>query len=254
MKRSNTIRDPSLIVEFIGVPGAGKTTIARGVISDLNSLGYKCLTRDIWGDRSSAKYKKSRHSTKELYHFITFSASYKHVAFRALWYGIRVAPLNITSIRDALFFLQKLYFIKRGIRKGYDIILLDQGLMQYIWSIVIPGRPPPDSDLIRLLKSFSDDMPQLIVVFDVDIDTAIKRIRARSTTKSYFDRITPDQAGALLTKHEGYVEKIVKCVAQLNGASCLKVNGNDDPRENVISIVRFIDEIWRSRINRASGI
>lgn len=36
-------------------------------------------------------------------------------------------------------------------------------------------------------------------------------------------------------------------ISELNGTHRLNVNGNDDVRENVASIVRFIDEIWQTR-------
>jgi len=179
-----------------------------------------------------------------------------HAAFPALSYALQVTPLNKRSLRHGLTFLRELYKLRRTVREaarsGYDIVLFDQRLMQYIWSIAVPGSPPPDISLIRLLKRVSDDIPQVFVLFDVDVPTAIERITKRSTMGSYFDRfdrISSEAPESLLGRYKWYVENVVNCAAQLNGARrLLRVNANDDVGEIASSIVRFIDEVWQSRV------
>lgn len=263
---SKTHTVPPLIVEFIGLPGAGKTTVSRRVVSELDSAGHKCLTRDVWGElRKAHRRSHPSVSLKDVYQFFVFCVRHMHVAFHALSYALQVTPLNMRSLRHGVTFLRKLYklyFIRRTVREaargGYDIILFDQGLMQYIWWIAVPRSPLPDISLIRLLKSVSDEMPQVFVLFDVDVPTAIERITNRSTMGSYFDRfdrISSDTPESLLGRYKWYVENVANCAAQLNGACrLLRVNGNDDVGEIASSIVRFIDEIWQSRVHRTSEL
>ena len=71
--------------------------------------------------------------------------------------------------------------------------------------------------------------------------------------RSYFDKIPPDEAEVLMAKQKWYIEAIVDCAVQLNGTYRLNVNGDDDVGKNVASIVRFIDETWRTRNHRALG-
>lgn len=251
-------REEPLTVEFTGLPGAGKSTVARRVVAELNAAGYRCLTRDVWRELRLAKPQRPPRSTKELFHFLWFCTTRTTTALHALSYSIQVSPRNRRSLQRGLTFLRKLFFIRRAVREGarggYDIILLDQGLMQYFFSMVVPASPPPEKNLSRLLKSVLDELPRAIVSFDVDIDTAIERIKERSTMGSYFDRIPPIEAKALLNKYRSYVKKIANGAAELNGTHLLSVSGNDDIQKNAISVVRFIDQIWRARTQQTSPL
>jgi len=259
---SKTQTVPPLIVEFIGLPGAGKTTVSRRVVSELDSAGHKCLTRDVWAElRRAHRRSHPSYSLKDVYQFFVFCVRHTHVAFPALSCAFQVTPLNRRSLRHGLTFLRKLYKFRRTVweaaRGTYDIILFDQGLMEYIWWIAVPRSPSPDISLIRLLKSVSDDMPQVFVLFDIDVPTAIERITKRSTMGYFdrFDRISSDAPESVLGRYKWYVENVANCAQQLNGACrLLRVNGNDDVGEIASSIVRFIDEIWQSRVRRTSEL
>jgi thymidylate kinase len=248
ISKTQTVRP--LIVEFIGLPGAGKTTVSRRVVSELDSAGHRCLTRDVWAELRSDHRRYPRVSLKEVYQFFVFCVRHMQVAFYALSYAFQVTPLNMRTLRKGVIFLRKLYKLKRIVREaarwGYDTVLFDQGLMLHVSWFAVPGSPPPDISLIRLLKSVSGEIPQAFVLFDVDVPTAIERVTKRSTMR-FFEMRGISSPESVLGRYEGYVQNIVNCGAQLNGACrLLRVNGNDDVGQIASSIVRFIDEIWQT--------
>jgi thymidylate kinase len=290
---SKTQTVPPLVVDFIGLPGAGKTTLSRRVASELNSAGHKCLTQEAWAELRRDHRRYSRVSLKDVYRCFVFCICHMEVLFYALSYAFQVTPLNIRTLRRGVTFVRKLYKLKKIVREaarwGYDIVFFDQGLMLHVSWIAVPASPPPDISLIRLLKSVSGEMPQACVLFDVDVPTAIERITKRSTivdshqagfgvpqmahsrhasggpisssqslakmSRRFFELRGISSPESFLGRYEGYVENIVNCAAQLNGACrSLRVNGNDDVGEIASSIVRFIDEIWQTRDRRIPGL
>jgi hypothetical protein len=180
------------------------------------------------------------------------------VAFYAVSYAFQVTPLNMRTLRKGVTFVRTLYKLNKIVREaarwGYDIVSFDQGLMLHVSWIAVPGSPPPDISLIRLLKSVSDEMPQAFVLVDVDVPTAIERITKRSTMR-FFEMRGISSPESVLARYEGYVGNIVSCAAELNGACrSLSVNGNDDVGKIASSIVRFIDEIWQTPACRTSEL
>lgn len=227
------------MVEFNGLPGAGKTTVAKAVVEQLGLMGYKCLRK--------ALVPRSGSSFSKYYRFFRFCAAHNRVVLYALSYALRVTPLNRRSLRLGLSFLRKLYFIQRAIREGrragYDIILVGQGLLQYLWSIAAPGNPAPRKNPLRLLNSIRKEIPDVVVLFDVDIDTAVERISTRARTGSYYDGMAPEVARSLLARNKDSLEEIVNCAVQLNGTRRLTVKGNGGVRETASSIARSIHEV-----------
>jgi len=237
-----------IIVEFTGLPGAGKTTIARAVISALTTKGYECFPPETLSNRVTVEQKGLRQllaKLEVLYHLIFCLVKYHCIVPNALRYALQVTPSNLAGLRRVLMLVTRLELIGTVVNDGHDFLVFDEGLVQNIWSIAITGNPPPDEYLLRLLKDLLGDRMLTIILVDVDIDVAVKRMEKRSSKHSRFDRMSPIKARELLSKHKKDLEHISNCAVALKKADYLKVEGSRPIEDNVYAVVHFADRLWR---------
>lgn len=237
-----------IIVEFTGLPGAGKTTIARGVVAALTSKGYNCFSSKSLYHREVVKPKRFRllfRKLEVLYHLIFCLVRYHLVTQNAVRYAIQVAPLNLAGYRRILMLVTRLELISKVISAGYDFLVFDEGVVQNIWSMAITGNPPSSEPLTRLLETVLDEMTLAIILVDTDIDAAVRRIEDRATSHSRLDRMSPDQATELLSIHGRQFERIVNCAVEIKKADCLRVKGSRPAEDNVVAVADFVDDLRR---------
>lgn len=239
---------PPLIVEFTGLPGAGKTTITNAVISELTKEGYDCFPSSTL-DNSKTDERRilgQLFAKLRLLFYLTFClVKHNHVTLNALRYAFRVTPFNLAGFRRVLMLVTRLELISSVTGDDYDFLVFDEGLIQNIWSIVITGNPPSKKYLIRLLRNLLEEITLAIILVDVDIDIAVKRIEERSTSHSRFDRMSPNKAEKLLLKNAQHFECITGYAVALKKADRLKIEGSSPIEDNVNAIVHFVDHFWR---------
>lgn len=241
---------PPLLVEFTGLPGAGKTTITRAVLSELATTGYNCFDLSALGTPEAIEKKEGRlfSKLKTFYYFASSCVNHKRIALNVLLYALQVTPLSIVSLQRVVTLLLRLDLIKTMMSDSYDLIVLDQGLIQNIWSITATGNPPANNKyLVRLLKSILDETSPAIILVDVDVELAMERINHRLTMRSRFDKMLPDKAADLLAEHKNVFNQVVNCAAQLKGTCYLNVNGSRPIEKNVTLVVQFIERAWQTQ-------
>lgn len=238
---------PPITVEFAGLPGAGKTTIAKGVVAALTAKGYSCFSSKSLYHREVVKQKRFRplfRKLEVLYHLIFCLVKYHLVTQNALRYAFEVTPLNLAGYRRILMLVTRLELMSQVSSADHDFLVFDEGVVQNIWSMAVTGNPPPNEPLIRLLDAVLDEMTLAIILVDTDIDTAVRRIRDRATSHSRFDRMPPDQATEMLSVHGRQFERIVNCAVEIK-ADCLRVEGSRPVEENVVAVADFVDALWQ---------
>ena len=125
----------------------------------------------------------------------------------------------------------------------YDFIILDQGLIQSIWSIAVTGQQPSNGEYLeRVLDSILDEIPLFVIMVDIETELAIDRIVSRPTMRSRFDRMLPSQAEAILSKHKEMFSQIVDSADTFRDTGYLNVNGSQPVNRNVSLIVPFIEQ------------
>lgn len=232
------------LVEFVGLPGAGKTTIAQRVIQELTDSGHRCFglsrldTPEGLQKEAGGFYDKLRSAGYCALSCIV----HRKIAKDALLYGVHVEPFNIISLRRVFRFMVRLKSVTKLANGSYDMVILDQGIMQDIWSIAASGHPPSDDTYLeRLINSILDRLSLLVVVIDIDVEKAIQRIARRQTMRSRFDRMPVNQAEALLNRHKDVFTQIVKVVRRCKRAECLSVSGDLPVDQNVEAIASFLE-------------
>ena len=235
--KSLTNQNP-LVVEFVGLPGSGKSTLSNLVTSKLETKGIKIVSR--------AEILQQWHQTKalsKLSKLFASNANQWNILRNSLTFAARVKPINLQSfLRAGRVFVN----VKRNdavVRaRNCQIILLEQGLLQTVWSIVITGSLPQLGYPKQIMTTLFDNRAIAIINCQIDLDTAVSRIKNRPQKKkkdSYFDLMDSKQVHNLLTKYFPYLQEIVN-YAQTAQIPILEVDSSLTVEENSEKIVNWI--------------
>ncbi len=177
-----------LVFEMAGGPGIGKSTLSRQVINNLGESGYRVGTlEDI--------YFRHRKDRGKLSLLIRILADAKHyplyldALLLKLRYGNQNGSWNYAG--RLVFFLYEWVHIRKN--EEYDILLLEEGLVQYISSLLYMEKLPA---AFRKEKIYADlaecgHEPFVFVCNLQDIYENILRLKNRKADTRFF-RIRDD--------------------------------------------------------------
>lgn len=178
-----------MLVEFFGIPGAGKSTISH---------------------RVSERLKNEGRSVEEPMYALTHEApSAKRYLYKSMYaaYGVALRPAEARSIgaliagtdQPSRLTLVKTIFnwlFVSGVIHSRDrdtLHVLDQGLCQAAWSVALGAERDRVEELCEAaVSTLSRTERTLIILVDIAPETARKRLSARSDDGS---RVTPTGNG-----------------------------------------------------------
>ena len=238
MAKSLTKSQNPLVVEFVGLPGSGKTTVSHLVAARLEAKGIKIVSR-----QEILQQWHQKNVLQKLLQLFSSNSNQWTILVNSLTFAAQVKPLNLFSFVQA----GKVFVnVKRNdavVRaENYQLILLEQGLLQEAWSIVITGSLPQLSYLKREMLSLFYKRSIIIVNLKIDLDTTVSRIQNRARKKkkdSYFDLMGSEQAHSLLTKYFPYLQEIIDC-ARIAKIPILEIDSSLPVEENSEEIVNWI--------------
>lgn len=168
-----------MIVEFCGMPGAGKSTVATALVDELVARGH--MATSMLSDVSPSTPRTQRVARK-LRHAFWELGAHPRSSFRALqllsrsgqpgWRAVVVRATNWLVVRSAY----------RRAQDSAVVGVIDQGLIQELCSVGFRGRA---LDALDLGDPGPDRLaPDRIVQVDVDVRTAGERLAARPGRQS----------------------------------------------------------------------
>lgn len=189
----------AIIIEFVGPPGAGKTSSCKGFAEHLENKG---LTVSTLGD-----VKKF---IKKLNFFEKFILIGKALLFRThtmLFYIGALAFNGIYSLNSIYRYIRLTLFdlaLKKLIKsKKTNVVLLEQWIIQELWSATIfklQSYSKIKSHISRFY--FKTDF---VFYFDIDEETASERIKKRNTNLSRFDRFDENRRRNEIKAYSAYL-------------------------------------------------
>jgi len=192
----------AIVVEFVGPTGSGKTT------------NCQCFTELLKMHHFNVYEFKD---VKNYFYGLPFYDR-GHVYLRTIWaYSGNLLFYTLTLVRHGIVSVESIYrylklcvfntALKKFIRDHkVDIILLDQWIIQGLWSATI-FRTSTYDQLYQKLSRFYFNV-DFVLYFDIDVVTASERIESRTSNRSRFDHMIQDTRLSELLKYNKYLFKL----------------------------------------------
>ncbi len=202
------------IIEFLGVPGSGKSTIAGKLTEELQYLDRKSIVNE-WKARSAPV--KAWCIARSLLDFQMLAAS------------IGIARGARLISRPSLGRLVRVIGKRHWVKTRHGPLLLHQGYLQDIWSILTfnDNEDVDQACVADFLSALYDGTDATLIYLDVDPQTATNRIIGRRDGNSRLDDLAEEQISRLLEKRV-WVADLIYSAAVASGLSITKLNGHDE--------------------------
>ncbi len=192
----------AVIVEFSGIPGAGKSSVAHAVAAALATTGHSV---DEPLSLVSPSLARSRRLLRKL----------RLAAFETLTHPVSSGTLAIAvarsgqSMSDFVHRAQNWLVVRalfRRSRRRSGVHLFDQGVVQELcsigyrgdWRVALQGAAPGADDLA----------PDLIVRVTAPVDAVQRRLAARAGTQSRLESLSQHEQEAVLQRQAVELDEI----------------------------------------------
>jgi hypothetical protein len=238
-----TSRDPSaFVVEFLGLPGAGKSTIASAAVQQLSG---------VVGDVSQPMLSLSAGPSPGLRRMKKAVLSISALGRpREAWVASRVISASRQeSALDAVRLLLNWFVVtsvmhRHGHRGG--LCILDQGVFQAIWSVCLMARNGSVSDIATELLG-SAPRPDAVVVIHSDPDIIRDRLKSRRGAASRLEQRW-ERADDLFPKAIDVFQGLLGIAREVCGApQVLSVSNGSGamPDETAASVAEYLRGLCR---------
>lgn len=162
-----------MIIEFVGLPASGKTTIAEKMSDNLKSCniavncGFFSLYRWSW-------WKRNLHKLLKIIHF-TVRKENRSLAARFSIAILRTRQRSFVDYLRLIFNNLYLFSASDELRVSDHITILDEGSIQHIWAIASGARG--ELSLRKMMTYYQ--CPDIVIYVSVDEDIMIERNRNR---------------------------------------------------------------------------
>jgi len=220
---------PALVVEFIGLPGSGKSALAHAVGRVLRERGvvvheptYTLAHEKGETTRQAVKARQAlttlvRSPSESLSWFRTFAGSRQ--ARRSDLIKLTINWLHLTAVVEQA-------------KRSSGIVLLDQGLLQALWSIEYEaGTSVLDgSGLAERLASCLPERAALVLT-EVSLATTARRLTQRPGAASRVEQASDGEAQRALARARevlNRVEELAAAVATYRAIPLMRVANDED--------------------------
>ncbi len=198
-----------LVIELAGLPGAGKTSLTDSV--RLPHLGRRDigvvnlpLRRETW-----------------------------RVARAAMMLALTIRPWKPGYLLRAI----KLVLALRSYGPlDHDLVIMDQGLVQKMWSFIIESRSYPEQRLEELVDALTPFAADHLVWIAVPHELAAQRIAGRTGGNSRFDGQDAATIAQRLADLERPYRTLVEMFRKKSGMSVLSLDGEAILKDNAARI------------------
>jgi predicted kinase len=219
------------VVEFCGLPGAGKSTIARALVGSLRVRGVPTIEVMAPLGPAASRGERVRRKAGVVGRGLVAPGGptiVGNVAFRSAQADGRdrlARPVNLLVVRDAV----------RRARRRPGIHVLDQGPVQEWWSAALRG----DEDRV-LAWAAADPNPRADLLVRVDAPVAVLRDRLgrRDRRQSRLEAVAASDLDAELVRGATLMDAVCERLGARGdapGPAILRVDGRDRAAADVVA-------------------
>lgn len=201
------------IIEFVGVPGAGKSTIARA-LRPLLPPGTLGLQLPPAGFRASPAF---------LARASAFLLSLRPFEANDLHRMVRLAEAHRVYLRPLP-----------------APLLLEQGIIQRLWALLADRRAYSEAALEALVALLAGAAPDVIVRLRTAPAIAAARIGERPHGNSRYEDMDAATATARLGPADALYDRLVGLYRRHSTAAVIELSGTDTVAHNVARLAAFI--------------
>lgn len=225
---------PPVVVEFAGLPGAGKSAVAADLVAELAVRGYRCSGRIVIGAGGPAS---------RLLGAARALAADPVLVARALRLAASLRPRHQGRLRQVLKLPSWRRRWEMARHRALDVMVLEEGLVQNLWGVLLGGARVPSSAADPVLRAaYAGSRASFaFVFFDVDVETALARIAIRGNPSKRVDRAPAAEQRRLLSTNGPQLGELVERAARLTGAPLLRVDARRPPGESLEEVLRFVE-------------
>jgi len=233
-----------LFIEFVGLPGAGKTTIASKVIQRFQSENFGVYSREMLN-----RFRANNSKFHRGFNLLFFLISNLAFVIKCINYGLCFRPINFNSMRFSYNAVRTAFKSKQAVanagKNSCRIVVFDQGILQDLWSVAVTGETVKleilHEKLVCLLKPIYRKFSPLIVFVDVDAQKATERILFRGPSPYRFDNMEMKEVEKVLIAKETFIRSLVVTVSSMKSVKkfTIKNSGNlfDSEIEKLIDFI-----------------
>lgn len=197
-----------MIVECVGLPGAGKTTVCKMVLEPHGGKGTVPLTA----------MRPNRAVLRVAWHIFALC--------------LTARPFDLKRLTRAF----NLVLFLRHYEHRDLMILLDQGIVQKVWSILADSAHHSSRRLDQAIASLLPFAPDWVVWLETPPDAAAQRLGARVGGNSRYDTLPLDEVLQQFANRQTLLRKLTEQFCNTGRARLLEIDGTHSAVANAARI------------------
>ncbi|MCG5523511.1 AAA family ATPase [Ectothiorhodospira haloalkaliphila] len=221
-----------LLIECMGFPGAGKTTIAKVAVTQFRA-------RHDWSTFFYAKDGKLQHGVRDAGRAI--GVVYKSLA------GV-VSRGQPREMRRMIGVLDRILVFRRARERlsEQDVVIYDQGLIQKLY-LMREEDKPERAALESVLEVIKPDLSEVHVFVDTPPELAAERyfVRAKTSSRRPYTQWDRDQITRLYQDQYAVMKWIIEWLKRQSGTRVITLDGRSPVEENADLLVHELHELCK---------